>query len=329
MPSEDKTVNYVNLSEDASLEKQWLTGQTNPETWSLMKDKFVVLRNFIPKEITNMALDSWKTIEGNDSYDEVIFHNEEEPIPGSPESSKNTSKAGYCTPMGVALHRWLWDNLAGKIDMQLSETYSYTRKYERGAYLRAHTDRPSCEISATICLDYHTDDGKPWSIWVQNDENYVDEFDMTKVYDISQSLPHRKRNGIKIDLEVGDVLLYQGPNVIHWRDTFLGDYSYHIFLHFFNTHTNLRQIEGFRLRDITKRPNKTATERFVTALDYDGRDGRYGIEDQTSKLKDNLKTFANNYYNMSDKHKYCNHYDDLKLLEEVETTRKPKKNDRI
>ena len=36
--------------------------------------------------------------------------------------------------------------------MDLRETYSYTRKYDRGAYLRAHTDRPSCEISATVCL---------------------------------------------------------------------------------------------------------------------------------------------------------------------------------
>jgi hypothetical protein len=270
-----------------------------------------------------MALDSWKTIEGNDSYDEVIFHNEEEPIPGSPESSKNTSKAGYCTPMGVALHRWLWDNLAGTIDMQLGETYSYTRKYERGAYLRAHTDRPSCEISATICLDYHTDDGKPWSIWVQNDENYVDEFDMTKVYDISQSLPHRKRKGIKIDLEVGDVLLYQGPNVIHWRDTFLGDYSYHIFMHFFNIHTNLRQIQGFRLPTNIK--NIGGHPSFSHVLDYDGRDGRYAEEDFSSDDKIAMNKFSDAYYNIPDKHKYCNHYDALKLLEEVETTRKPKK----
>ena len=42
--------------------------------------------------------------------------------------------------------------------MDLRETYSYTSKYVRGAYLGSHTDRPSCEISATLCLDYLTDD---------------------------------------------------------------------------------------------------------------------------------------------------------------------------
>ena len=29
----------------------------------------------------------------------------------------------------------------------------------RGAYLSPHLDRPSCEISATLCLDYKSDDG--------------------------------------------------------------------------------------------------------------------------------------------------------------------------
>ena len=28
--------------------------------------------------------------------------------------------------------------------------------------------------------------------------------------------------------------LVSGPNVVHWRDTFIGDYSYHMFLHYFS-----------------------------------------------------------------------------------------------
>ena len=34
--------------------------------------------------------------------------------------------------------------------------------HHRGAYLNAHVDRPSCEISTTICLDYKSDDNSPW-----------------------------------------------------------------------------------------------------------------------------------------------------------------------
>ena len=64
-----------------------------------------------------------------------------------------------------------------------------------------------------------------------------------------QGLPHRKRKGIKIDLEVGDVLLYQGPNVIHWRDYLLGDYSYHIFMHFINRESKMGQINEWSSND--------------------------------------------------------------------------------
>ena len=112
--------------------------------------------------------------------------------------------------------------------MDLQETYSFSRKYERGAYLKAHADRPSCEISATLCLDYKTDDNKPWSIWVDNTFDYVNN--PTEIFDDTQAVPIRKRKTARrIDLEVGDLLLYQGPNVAHWREYLLGEYSYHIF----------------------------------------------------------------------------------------------------
>ena len=68
VPFENRTVHFVN--EDG------VSGKTNPETWSLMKDRFVLLRNFIPKEIINMTLDSWKTVESNPKWDESILYRE-------------------------------------------------------------------------------------------------------------------------------------------------------------------------------------------------------------------------------------------------------------
>ena len=136
-------------------------GVMNDDTVKLITDRYVVLRNVIPKEIITFALDTWKTIEANLEVNEVIFEEEIEPIPNSPKSSRNTSAGGHTTPMGVAMHRWLHRELVKRIDMDLDLTYSFTRKYERGAYLKAHSDRPSCEISATICLGYESDDGKP------------------------------------------------------------------------------------------------------------------------------------------------------------------------
>ena len=82
--------------------------------------------------------------------------------------------------------------------MDLVETYSYTRKYERGAYLTSHTDRPSCEISATLCLDYQTDDNKPWKIWLQNDENYLNFNDSKKLIEITQEYHQREEVKVRV-----------------------------------------------------------------------------------------------------------------------------------
>ena len=318
VPYDEKTVIYT-YPDDERMDKDGenhlrISGRTNQLTWDLMKDRFVVLRNFIPKDVINLSLDTWKTIEHNGAWDEAIFKREHEITQNSPKDSLGKSKANYCTPMAVSLHRWLKEKLDNVIDMGLRETYSYTRKYERGAYLRAHTDRPSCEISATICLDYKTDDNAPWKIWVQNDDNYVDMGCMDEVYDISQGISHRNRRGIPISLEPGDVLLYQGPNVIHWRDYLVGDYSYHIFLHFFNEDSKLLNIDKM---------HTDMEDHF--ALSFDGRPHRYADETynvetgvyndaETGKTKKRFKEFANIYHNVVDKKaNFANNYDDFEL----------------
>jgi len=279
-------------------------------TWKLMKDKYVVLRNFIPKDINNICLDAWKTIEHNKKWDTALFNREVDITQNSPKDSLNKSKANYCTPMAVGLHRWLHDALDDVIDMDLRETYSYSRKYERGAYLRAHTDRPSCEISATVCLDYDTDDKAPWKIWVQNDENYVDNQDMEEAFRISQGLKHRDRKGIPISLEPGDVLLYQGPNVIHWRDYLLGDYSYHMFLHFFNYEGKLGDINEFWPDNLDIDDHQ--------ALTFDGRPNRYADEnddEQVGQTKEAFRKFADVYHNqINKKSRYANNYEDFQLV---------------
>ena len=57
--------------------------------------------------------------------------------------------------------------------MTLAPSYTYYRMYLNGAILKRHKDRPSCEISATVCLDWddsNCEERKPWSIWIKNHE---------------------------------------------------------------------------------------------------------------------------------------------------------------
>ena len=84
--------------------------------------------------------------------------------------------------------------------LDLCPTYSYARAYKKGDTLHRHKDRPSCEISTTLNLG-----GDPWSIFVE---------------------------GTKVLLEVGDMLVYSGCELEHWREPFDGDICGQVFLHY-------------------------------------------------------------------------------------------------
>jgi hypothetical protein len=320
---EEKTVKYRFWDEETD---KYITGSTNKHTWQLMKNRYVVLRDFLPKEIIDMAMDMWRS---DEEFGNAYLKTEKKDITyKNPLSSIGKSDGGYCTPWGIALQSYIHKKLKDYIDMDLRETYSYTRKYVRGAYLGSHTDRPSCEISATLCLDYLTDDNTPWPIWVRNDKNYAG-VDAEIVKNDSQDIPQRlrKKNNCKsVSLEPGDILLYQGPNIPHWRDYLLGEYSYHLFVHFFNADSKMCEIEGFNYgiqHDVNIGPNSNNQK---YALDLDGRKNRFsngrvqldfntGEEMRTSSPKQKaMQEFSDNYYN-SDYGKYVNNFDHLERVE--------------
>ena len=84
--------------------------------------------------------------------------------------------------------------------LELIPTYSYMRVYEKGSILKKHKDRPSCEISTTLHLG-----GDPWSIFIDNTE---------------------------INLGIGDMLVYSGCDLEHWREKFEGNICGQVFLHY-------------------------------------------------------------------------------------------------
>lgn len=281
IPFEEKTVEYKVFDEET---KKSIKGMTNELTWKFMQDRYVVLKNLIPKDIINMTLDNWKAHE--ESSDSGIYREESDITYKNPASSIGKSTAMYSAPWAIALHNWLHEELKRHIDINLGITYAYSRKYERGAYLGSHLDRPSCEISATLCLDYKSDDNSPWPIWVRNDKNYIGaEAETVRVESQALSQRERKKNGCKsLLLEPGDILLYQGPNIPHWRDYFLGDYSYHIFVHFYNRNSEMRKIEGFYHR----RPSGTAGMMKTGVLEFDGRLSKYSSSDERTREYENF-----------------------------------------
>ena len=107
-----------------------------------------------------------------------------------------------------------------KSGVKLVPTYSYARIYKKGDVLHRHKDRSSCEISTTVNLG-----GDPWSIYLEPDVNvgHLDEND--------DYVPGTNK-GVKVDLEPGDMLMYKGCILEHWREAFKGENCVQVFLHY-------------------------------------------------------------------------------------------------
>lgn len=102
--------------------------------------------------------------------------------------------------------------------VKLMPTYTYHRLYTKGTELTRHKDRPSCAISTTMCLGYDTENLKDkswnWPMFVgpKNGE--------------------KGSKGTPVYLQPGDMILYRGCEVEHWREPFIGNNHAQVFLHY-------------------------------------------------------------------------------------------------
>ena len=103
--------------------------------------------------------------------------------------------------------------------LKLNPTYSYARIYKTGDVLHRHKDRFSCEISTTMNLG-----GDDWPIYIEAKKN---------VGIPSKGFPAITNNkGSKVTLKPGDMLVYKGMILEHWREVFLGTDCAQVFLHY-------------------------------------------------------------------------------------------------
>ena len=92
--------------------------------------------------------------------------------------------------------------------LKLYPAYTYARIYKKGDELKRHKDRFSCEISTTMNLA-----GDDWPIYLEPSGEVG-------------------KKGIKVDLKQGDMLVYSGCELEHWREEFQGNVCVQVFLHY-------------------------------------------------------------------------------------------------
>ena len=127
----------------------------------------------------------------------------------------------YADPVMETLLMKVLPRMQQETGLELIPTYSYARIYKKGDILKRHKDRPSCEISTTLNLG-----GNPWPIFIDGTgaDNIINEEQNL----IKPNAPE----GTKVLLEVGDMLVYSGCELEHWREPFEGDVCGQVFLHY-------------------------------------------------------------------------------------------------
>jgi len=125
--------------------------------------------------------------------------------------------------------------------LKLTPAYTFARIYKKGDVLHRHKDRFSCEISTTMNLG-----GDPWPIYLDptGSNNILSGRETTTI--VKPNAPE----GIKVDLKPGDMLVYRGCELEHWRNKFKGKECIQAFLHY-----NNRKTPGAKDNMFDKRPH--------------------------------------------------------------------------
>ena len=101
--------------------------------------------------------------------------------------------------------------------LELVPTYSYHRLYTQGTDLKRHKDRPSCEISTTLCLGYDNSnvDAKKYPDW-----------------DWPMFIKEKNGEETPVHMKPGDMIIYRGCELSHWREPLWGNNHAQVFLHY-------------------------------------------------------------------------------------------------
>jgi len=130
--------------------------------------------------------------------------------------------------------------------LKLYPAYTYARIYKKGDILKRHKDRFSCEISTTMNLG-----GDDWPIYLDpTGQSSVIPGVGERNVEESKRLIKNPNKGIRVDLKPGDMLVYSGCELEHWREKFKGKECVQVFLHY-----NNRKTPGAKDNMFDKRPH--------------------------------------------------------------------------
>jgi hypothetical protein len=187
------------------------------------RKKYLVIRNVITKDMANFIYGYFmmKRRVAKQFLDDRYISPFETGWGGWNDTQIPNTYSHYADMVMETLLEKVRPRMEKETKLKLIPTYSYARIYKKGDVLRRHKDRFSCEISTTLHLG-----GDPWPI-------FLDPSGQTFVIDEFKEI-HKPGapKGIRVDLKPGDMLIYSGCKLEHWREAFQGQNCAQVFLHY-------------------------------------------------------------------------------------------------
>ena len=192
------------------------------------KKKYTIIRQAISKDLAafvanyflmqKQVYDTCKAARYFSPFETILgyYEGEDEQIPNTYSQYGNMAMETLLLKCQPGMER--------ATGLKLYPAYTYARIYKKGDILKRHKDRFSCEISTTMNLG-----GDDWPIYLSPNENVgLCEQDGGKKGVTASS----KAKGVKVDLKQGDMLVYRGCELEHWREKFKGKECVQVFLHY-------------------------------------------------------------------------------------------------
>ena len=190
---------------------------------SFKKNKYQVIKGAVSKEIAEIGFKYLQISAEADHWmlQNSVTHTSNTLVGNFKDKQVPNSYAKYADRFMETLLIKTIPTMEKKTGLKLIPTYSYCRLYRKGNILKRHKDRPSCEISTTLNLG-----GDPWPIFIDptGSNNVIDEYK-------NIHKPNAPK-GNRVDLKPGDMLIYSGCELEHWREPFEGKLCGQVFLHY-------------------------------------------------------------------------------------------------
>ena len=196
---------------------------------SFKKNRYTVIKKAISKDLAIFLANYFRMQKQvYDTCRQARYFSPYENIIGFYEDESQQIPNTYCHYGNIAMETLLLKCqpvMEKATALKLYPAYTYARIYKKGDELKRHKDRFSCEISTTMNLG-----GDDWPIYLSPNEN-VGPPDGKNITVASEA------KGVKVDLKPGDMLVYRGVDLEHWREKFKGTECVQVFLHYNNRKT--------------------------------------------------------------------------------------------